>query len=551
MLKVTLKYDRGTIVIEGLAHLPFATLDPRTNVLRAQAIYYSDIIKYLKQSGIDYQDHVFLEKNRTILHIDDKSDRRLRPDKLRNVDDGDGGSNNNNNNERTANYHPSSLSPSPSNNNSIQLRDYQQKSLDSWKRAGFRGCIVLPTGSGKTIVGINAIEMAGALTTTAPPPSCLIVVPTLDLMDQWTAVLSKHFAGRKEIVHIGNLGGGSEDIQPITVSTYDSAYLRASFLGNKFMLVIFDEVHHLAALGYRTIAEQMAAPFRLGLTATIEREDELHRDLPRLVGDVVFRASPYELAQQKHLATYEVERRRVELLPDELAAYKENMQKYHDRLNALGGYGTNNGARYVISLEKLIMMSGRNPLAREALLARNKATNIALNSKAKLEELKEILAENKGVKTIIFTQYNNMVYEISNRFLIPFITHKTSKNERQDVLAGFRDGRYLAIVTSKVLDEGIDVPDAELGIIVSGTGSAREFIQRLGRLLRQRPSSSPMMPEKKAKLIEIVSLDTREDTITSAKRRRALRTIQNQEQHERNDCSNNHHRRGPIKEASK
>lgn len=556
MLKVTLKYDRGTIVIEGLAHLPFATLDPRTNVLRAQAIYYSDIIKYLKQSGIDYQDHVFLEKNRTVSVIDSDDDnnndsnRRLRLDKLKN-----GGSSN----ESTVSY---PHFPSSASNNSIQLRDYQQKSLDSWKKAGFRGCVVLPTGSGKTIVGINAIEMAStSTTTTTTSPSCLIVVPTLDLMDQWTAVLSKHFAGKKEIAKIGNLGGGSEDIQPITVSTYDSAYLRASFLGNRFMLVIFDEVHHLAALGYRTIAEQMAAPFRLGLTATIEREDELHRDLPRLVGDVVFRASPYELAQQKHLAKYEVERRRVKLLPDELAAYKENMQKYHERLNALGGYGTNNTnnnssnnrAQYVISLEKLIMMSGRNPLAREALLARNKATNIALNSKAKLEELKEILAENEGVKTIIFTQYNNMVYEISNRFLIPFITHKTAKNERQDVLAGFRDGRYLAIVTSKVLDEGIDVPDAELGVIVSGTGSAREFIQRLGRLLRQRPSSSQTMPEKKAKLIEIVSLETREETITSAKRRRALRTIQNQEQRHNNNGGNGNDRRSQdsAKEADR
>ncbi|NIO38081.1 ATP-dependent helicase, partial [Candidatus Bathyarchaeota archaeon] len=91
--------------------------------------------------------------------------------------------------------------------------------------------------------------------------------------------------------------------------------------------------------------------------------------------------------------------------------------------------------------------------AREALLARNRATNIALNSRSKLEELKEILAENKGSKTIIFTQHNSLVHEISDRFLIPFITHKTSKEERQDVLKGFKEGRYLAVVTSKVLDE--------------------------------------------------------------------------------------------------
>jgi superfamily II DNA or RNA helicase len=142
--------------------------------------------------------------------------------------------------------------------------------------------------------------------------------------------------------------------------------------------------------------------------------------------------------------------------------------------------------------------------------------DIALNSKSKIEELKKILAENRGLKTIIFTQHNKLVYDISDGFLIPFITHKSSKEERQDALSGFKEGRYNAIVTSKVLDEGVDVPDAELGIILSGTGSSREFIQRLGRLLRPKPDSN-----RKAKLIEIISSGTREIG-TSAKRKRAL-----------------------------
>src|SRR5207245_9795614 len=97
----------------------------------------------------------------------------------------------------------------------------------------------------------------------------IVIVPTIDLMDQWTSVLSKYFP----YVEIGNLGGGSDDIQAITVSTYDSAYIRASSLGNKLSLIIFDELHHLAALGYRSIAERFASPFRLGLTDTLDRED--------------------------------------------------------------------------------------------------------------------------------------------------------------------------------------------------------------------------------------------------------------------------------------
>ncbi len=109
-----------------------------------------------------------------------------------------------------------------------------------------------------------------------------------------------------------------------------------------------------------------------------------------------------------------------------------------------------------------------------------------------------------------------MVYNISDRFLVPFITHKTIKDERRDVLSGFKSGRYNVVVTSRVLDEGVDVPDAELGIIISGTGSGRELIQRLGRLLR------PKQDGRKAKMIEVVSKHTRE-TSTSAKRLASLK----------------------------
>ena len=109
-----------------------------------------------------------------------------------------------------------------------------------------------------------------------------------------------------------------------------------------------------------------------------------------------------------------------------------------------------------------------------------------------------------------------MVYTLSNQFLIPNITYRTIKEERRDVLEGYKSGRYNVVVTSRVLDEGVDVPDAELGIIVSGTGSGRELIQRLGRILR------PKQDGRKVRLVELVSKHTRE-TNTSAKRITALK----------------------------
>ena len=457
MLKAKLRYDNGTIIVTGMAHVPFASFDPRTKSMRAQALHYQNIVEYLKQSEIECDDSVLELIPSPTISIDKK------------------------------NVH-------------LALREYQQKALDNWTEAGKRGCVVLPTGAGKTVIGIKAIELVNS--------ASIVVVPTIDLMDQWTSVLSKYVPNMK----VGNLGGGMDAIEPITVSTYDSAYLRAAALGNKFALMIFDEVHHLAAPGYRTIAEQFASPFRLGLTATIEREDDLHKDFPKLVGGIVFQAYSGELARNKHLASYEIERRQVNMLPEELEEYNKNFGVYQVSLKKIGLR-----MQYAGAFRRLIMMSGRSRAAREAVLARNKAMDIALNSRSKIEELKKILAEKRGQKTIIFTQHNKLVYDISDRFLIPFITHKSSKQERHDALSGFKDGRYNVIVTSKVLDEGVDVPDAELGIILSGTGSSREFIQRLGRLLRPKPDSN-----MKAKLIEIISSGTREIG-TSAKRKRALK----------------------------
>ena len=455
MLKTSLSYDRGTLIIKGLAHIPFATLDPRTNSLRTPGLHYSNIIAYLEESGIDYNDSVM------------------------------------------------DLIPSPLFvTTNVSLRYYQKKALEKWVKAGMKGCVVLPTGSGKTIIGIKAIERVNSAT--------LVVVPTLDLMGQWTEILSKHFANTK----IGNLGGGTDDIQAITVATYDSAYLRAASIGNKFSLIVFDEVHHLAAPGYRSIAEQMAAPYRLGLTATIEREDNLHKVFPKLVGGVVFQANPSELARNKHLAPYQIERRQVKMTSQEKQEYDRNYGTYQMYLNKAGIRMNYTGA-----FQRLIMMSAKSKAARQALLARNRALELALNSKSKMEELREILVENRGLKTIILTQHNSLVHEISNLFFIPLITHKTSKEEMLDTLMGFKEGRYSAIVTSKVLDEGVDVPEAELGIIVSGTGSGREFIQRLGRLLRPKKVIA-----KKARLIELISSDTHE-TITSARRKKALTRI--------------------------
>jgi superfamily II DNA or RNA helicase len=125
--------------------------------------------------------------------------------------------------------------------------------------------------------------------------------------------------------------------------------------------------------------------------------------------------------------------------------------------------------------------------------------------------VEHLLHRHRQDRTLLFTQDNATAYEISTRFLVPAITHQTRVTERSDILKGLAEGRYRAVVTSKVLNEGVDVPDANVAIIVSGSGSVREHVQRLGRVLRK-------VGDKEAILYELVSSDTHE-TFTSERRR--------------------------------
>jgi superfamily II DNA or RNA helicase len=374
----------------------------------------------------------------------------------------------------------------------LKLRDYQEEALQKLYDQGSRGTIILPTGAGKTIVALKAIEKLNV--------STLIVVPTLVLVDQWKDVLKKAFK-----IKIGTLGGGEKDIQPITVSTYDSASLQARNLGNLFEFIIFDEVHHLPAPSYIKIATRYLAPYRLGLTATLSEDKSLIKLMEELIGKTVYRMDVEDLAGT-HLAEFKVQTVRLPLNPKEKTEYDHLFNIYRKYLSR-----KNIKIRSAKDYLRFVQMSGRNPEARRALLARNRAVDIAMNSSSKIMYLKNLLTTRAEEKTLIFTRHNKLVYKLSKNLLIPAITHQTPKQERTEILQRFHKGQYMRILTSRVLDEGVDVPDASIGVIISGSGSNRQFIQRLGRLLRKTPG-------KQATLYELVSAGTAE-TRTSARRK--------------------------------
>ncbi|MBN2335931.1 DEAD/DEAH box helicase [Candidatus Bathyarchaeota archaeon] len=376
----------------------------------------------------------------------------------------------------------------------IALRDYQREALTRWTVNRGRGIVVLPTGAGKTFLAVKAIEALQCAT--------LVTVPTIVLVEQWREVLGQAFG-----VDIGALGGGEDDVQPVTVATYDSASIRARSLGNRFRLLVFDEVHHLAAPTYRKIATRYLAPYRLGLTATLQSDEATQELYDKLVGETVYRRGVDSLAGT-HLSEFTVKTVKLPLTAAERAEYDRQYENYRGFLRHRNI--RIRGAKDYLSFVK---RSGRDPEARRALLARNRAMDLALNSGSKIAYLKSLLKANPEEKTLIFTSYNKLVYRLSRELLIPAITHQTPREEREEILGGFRDGSYRRIVASRVLDEGVDVPDASVAVIISGSGSNRQFVQRLGRILRKRPG-------KQAVLYELVSEGTAE-TYISARRRRS------------------------------
>lgn len=160
-----------------------------------------------------------------------------------------------------------------------------------------------------------------------------------------------------------------------------------------------------------------------------------------------------------------------------------------------------------------VQASCRSNQGRQAMLAHREAKEISMGTQGKLRLLTELIEKHYPDKILIFTNDNNTVYKISQEYLIPAITYQTPVKERHEILQKYKEGDYKIIVASHVLNEGVDVPSAKIAIILSGTGSTREYIQRLGRILRKANQG-----EKFAILYEIVAEDTSEEK-TSARRK--------------------------------
>ncbi|MEM3347538.1 MAG: DEAD/DEAH box helicase [Metallosphaera sp.] len=370
----------------------------------------------------------------------------------------------------------------------VNLRQYQLEALEAWKENGFRGVIALPTGAGKTLVGI-----AGIVETGGP---ALIVSFTNEQLKQWEESIAKYTSNQPKI---GLYYSRRKDIEPITITTYQTAIKHIDKL-SMFKLLIIDEAHHLPAERFREIALSCLAPFRMGLSATPYRTDGKHVELFRLMGGLVYQKGVEELVVEGYLARFKVIRVKIPLTEEEAEQYNTLAKKFRS---------LSEGKRV---LEVLRRAREGDRKALEAVRVYNAMNMIKGLTKGKLVKIKEIVERERDKKIIIFTQYVEHANEIARLTGAKLLTGQMSKKERDLTLDEFKNQKSGVLVLTTVGDEGLDIPDASVGILVAGTSSRRQYVQRLGRLLRNNSGG------KVAVLYELIAKGTSEEYQSKVRR---------------------------------
>ncbi|MEJ5997325.1 DNA repair helicase XPB [Corynebacterium sp. H130] len=336
-----------------------------------------------------------------------------------------------------------------------QLRDYQQYAAEAFWEGG-SGVVVLPCGAGKTMVGAAAMAKAQATT--------LILVTNTVAGRQWRDELLARTSLTEE--EIGEYSGEKKEIRPVTIATYQVVTRKTKgeyralelFDSRDWGLIIYDEVHLLPAPVFRMTSD-LQSRRRLGLTATLVREDGREGDVFSLIGPKRYDAPWKDLEAQGFIATAECTEVRVTMPEDERMTYAtaESADRYR----------------------------------------------LAACSSAKISVIRRLLERHAGAPTLIIGAYVDQLEEIGALLDVPVVEGKTSNAKREKLFDAFRDGSLNTLVVSKVANFSIDLPEAAVAIQISGTfGSRQEEAQRLGRLLRPKADGG------EAHFYTVVSRDT-------------------------------------------
>ena len=347
----------------------------------------------------------------------------------------------------------------------FHVRDYQMQAAESFYASGSArggsGVIVLPCGAGKTIVGLAAMEMVGQTT--------LVLTTSLTSVKQWRRELCDKT--RLQPDEIAEYTGERKSTGPVTLTTYQILTWRSDresefphlelFRARSWGLIIYDEVHLLPAPVFRATAD-LQGRRRLGLTATLVREDNREGDVFALIGPKRFDVPWRDLERQNWIAAASCVEERIPMSQDRRMEY--------------------------------------------ALANRRAQFRIAAENPAKMDRLRQLLEQHEEGRVLVIGEYIAQVEAIAKEIGAPLITGKTPQAEREQTYDRFRRGELGCIVLSKVGNFAIDLPDADVLIQVSGMfGSRQEEAQRLGRILR------PKADGRAVHFFTLVSRDTREE----------------------------------------
>ena len=357
----------------------------------------------------------------------------------------------------------------------FRLRGYQVAAADSfWAAGGIgggSGVLVLPCGAGKTLIGIDVMTRASMHT--------LILTTSIVAGRQWRDELLARTDLRAE--QIGEYSGERKSVRPVTLATYQvlthrrggapeddiaEAYPHLTLMGaQEWGLIVYDEVHMLPAPVFRMTAE-IQSKRRLGLTATLIREDGREGDVFSLIGPKRYDAPWRDLEAHGWIASATCTEVRMEMSPDDRMAYavSEGSDRYR----------------------------------------------VAATNPRKLDVLRILCTRHRGDRVLVIGQYIEQLREIAGLLDAPLITGKTATREREKLYARFRDGDLRLLIVSKVANFAIDLPEANVAIQVSGTfGSRQEEAQRLGRILRPKAGGGP------ASFYTLVSRETKDQEYAS------------------------------------
>jgi len=370
----------------------------------------------------------------------------------------------------------------------VLLRAYQLEALDKWYSNNRKGIVVLPTGTGKTFIGLKLIEdyyRQGLWT--------LVVVPTEVILRHWLRKILDYTGVKPE--HIGVLNGRRREFRPVTVAIINTAVKFIPELLTKYKLHIYDEVHHYFAPKWRQLFFKACQHCDvIGLTATLKRQDQLHTLSPI---PVVYSKSAVEMYDGKVIAKPRIYIVDVKLTEDEWDYITQLDMQIKD---------------VALKIRELEYYNVTGIYVQEYQMLRDKLMSLVTRRRQFLSSIRnkliaccKLVEKHRENKILIFTESidtcNKVTKVLAKRGFKVASIHSNVKN-RDAILRDFKSGRINILVACHVLDEGFDVPDVDVAIIMGGTLSPRQWVQRIGRVVRQAPNKQPIVYILRAKLKE-------------------------------------------------